>query len=84
MASKFLLIIYINNDNNNIITTITIIIILQEVIFMTFLRWLGGFVLLFWLIGLIFRIGGSFINLLLVVAAIVFIVDALFGRRKNM
>lgn len=51
---------------------------------MTFLRWLGGFVILFWLIGLIFRIGGGFINLLLVVAAIVFIVDALFGRRKNM
>jgi hypothetical protein len=51
---------------------------------MTFLRWLGGFVLLFWIIGLIFKIGGSFINLLLLVAALVFIIDALFGRRKGM
>ncbi len=51
---------------------------------MTFLRWLGGFVLLFWIIGLIFKIGGAFINLLLLVAALVFIIDALFGRRKDM
>ncbi|WP_241428142.1 DUF5670 family protein [Clostridium sp. DJ247] len=49
---------------------------------MTILRWIGGFVLLFWVIGLIFRIGGSFINLLLLIAAIVFIIDALFGRKK--
>lgn len=51
---------------------------------MTLLRWIGGFVVLFWLIGLIFRIGGSLINLLLIVAAVVFIVDAVFGRRKTM
>lgn len=58
--------------------------ILWEVIFMTFLRWLGGIVLFFWIIGLIFKIGGGFINLLLLVAALVFIVDALFGRKKTM
>jgi len=51
---------------------------------MTFLRWLGGFVVMFWLIGLIFSIGGSLINLLLLVAALIFVVDALFGRRKTM
>ena len=51
---------------------------------MTFLRWLGGFVVLFWIIGLIFSIGGSLINLLLLVAAIIFVVDALFGRRRGM
>lgn len=51
---------------------------------MTVLRWIGGFVVLFWLIGLIFRIGGSLINLLLIVAAVVFIVDAIFGRRKSL
>ncbi|MBL4936150.1 hypothetical protein JK636_10300 [Clostridium sp. YIM B02515] len=51
---------------------------------MTILRWIGGFVVLFWLIGLIFRIGGGLINLLLIVAAVVFIVDALFGRKKTM
>jgi len=51
---------------------------------MTFLRWLGGFVVMFWLIGLIFSIGGSLINLLLLVAAIIFVIDAIFGRRKTM
>lgn len=50
---------------------------------MTVLRWIGGFVVLFWLIGLIFRIGGSLINLLLIVAAVVFIIDAIFGRKKS-
>lgn len=50
---------------------------------MGFLRWLGGIVVLFWLIGLIFRIGGSLINLLLMAAAVIFIVDALFGRKKG-
>lgn len=51
---------------------------------MTVLRWIGGFVVLFWLIGIIFRIGGGLINLLLIVAAVVFIVDVIFGRRKSM
>ncbi|MFL0268595.1 DUF5670 family protein [Candidatus Clostridium radicumherbarum] len=50
---------------------------------MAVLRWIGGFVVLFWLIGLIFRIGGSMINLLLIVAAVVFIIDAIFGRKKS-
>lgn len=50
---------------------------------MNFLRWLGGFVVFFWIIGLIFKIGGSFINLLLLVAALIFVVDALFGRSKS-
>ncbi len=51
---------------------------------MTFLRWIGGFVVLFWLIGLIFRIGGALINYLLIVAAVIFIIDALFGKKKIM
>lgn len=50
--------------------------------FMSILRWIGGIVVLFWIIGLIFRIGGSLINLLLLIAAVIFVVDALFGRRK--
>ncbi|MBU3143617.1 lmo0937 family membrane protein [Clostridium sp. CF012] len=49
---------------------------------MGFLRWIGGIVVFFWALGLIFKIGGSMIHLLLVVAAIVFIVDMIFGRRK--
>lgn len=50
---------------------------------MAFLRWLGGFVVLFWLIGLIFRIGGSLINILLLVAAIIFVIDVIFGRKRT-
>ncbi|WP_186428922.1 MULTISPECIES: lmo0937 family membrane protein [unclassified Clostridium] len=49
---------------------------------MGILRWIGGIVVLFWIIGLIFRIGGSLIHLLLIIAAVIFVVDALFGRRK--
>lgn len=49
---------------------------------MTVLRFIGGLVVLFWLIGLIFRIGGSLINILIAAAAVVFIMDALFGRKK--
>ena len=51
---------------------------------MAFLRWLGGFVVLFWLIGLIFKIGGNMINLLLLVAALIFVIDAIFGRKKSL
>jgi len=51
---------------------------------MAFLKWLGGFVVLFWLIGLIFRIGGGLINILLLLAAIIFLIDAIFGRKKTM
>ncbi|MBE6066566.1 MAG: lmo0937 family membrane protein [Clostridium lundense] len=49
---------------------------------MGILRWIGGIVVLFWIIGLIFRIGGGLIHLLLIIAAVIFVVDALFGRRK--
>jgi len=51
---------------------------------MTFLRWLGGFVFLFYLIGVLFRIGGDLINILLIVAAIVFIIDVLSSKRRSM
>ncbi|MCB2305195.1 lmo0937 family membrane protein [Clostridium estertheticum] len=51
---------------------------------MTFLRWLGGFVVLFWLMGVLFSKGGSLINILLIVATIVFIIDILSGKRKNL
>lgn len=49
---------------------------------MAFLRWLGGIVVFFWLMGFLFRIGGGLIHILLIVAAIVFIID-LFTQRKN-
>jgi hypothetical protein len=50
---------------------------------MTFLRWLGGIVVFFWLIGLIFNFFGAFIHLLLIVAAIVFIVDWITNKSKK-
>lgn len=49
---------------------------------MKFLRWLGGIVVFFWLLGLLFKIGGGLIHLLLVVAAIVFLVDYFTGKKK--
>jgi len=49
---------------------------------MSFLRWLGGIVVFFWVLGLILRIGGGFIHALFVIAAIVFIYDWLFGTRR--
>ena len=47
---------------------------------MRFLRWLGGIVVLFWLLGLLLRIGGGFVHILLIAAAIVFIFDFVTGR----
>ena len=51
---------------------------------MNFLRFLGAFVLLSWLIMLLLSFGGVFINVLLIVAAIIFVADALttYGRRS--
>ncbi|WP_326513507.1 lmo0937 family membrane protein [Clostridium intestinale] len=50
---------------------------------MKFLRWLGGIVVFFWLLGLLFRIGGGLIHILLVVAAIVFLYDKFLGNRRE-
>jgi len=49
---------------------------------MGFLSWLGGIVVFIWILGLLFRIGGSFIHILLIVAAVIFIYDKLTGRRR--
>lgn len=50
---------------------------------MAFLRWLGGIVVFFWVVGFILKVGGGAIHLLLVIAAIVFIFDFVFGRGKS-
>ncbi len=42
---------------------------------MGLLKIIGGIVVLFWLLGFLFKIGGALIHILLVVAAIVFIYD---------
>lgn len=50
---------------------------------MGFLRWLGGIVVFFWVLGLLFSIGGGLIHLLLVAAAIIFIFDWISGRKMT-
>jgi len=49
---------------------------------MGFLRWVGAIVICFWVLGLIFSIGGLMIHWLLVIAAIAFIVDMISGKRR--
>ena len=48
---------------------------------MGLLRFIGGIVVFFWVLGLLLRIGGGFIHILLVIAAAVFIYDMIFRRR---
>ena len=48
---------------------------------MGILRFIGGIVVFFWLLGLIFKIGGGLIHILLVVAVVVFIVDMISGKK---
>ena len=50
---------------------------------MGLLRFIGGIVVFFWVLGLIFRIGGSMIHLLLILAAIVFIIDMVTRKRST-
>ncbi|MBC7959287.1 MAG: lmo0937 family membrane protein [Vallitaleaceae bacterium] len=51
---------------------------------MKLLRWIGGFVVFFWLLGFLLKIGGGLIHILLVIAAIVFIVDFISKKRGNL
>jgi len=48
---------------------------------MGLLSWIGAIVVFFWVLGLIFSIGGGMIHLLLVIAVIVFIVDMISKKR---
>lgn len=50
---------------------------------MGFLHWLGGIVVFIWILGFVLRIGGGFINLLLIVAAVVFIYDFIFRKKRR-
>ena len=51
---------------------------------MGFLSWIGLVVVFFWILGLIFSVGGLMIHWLLIIAAIAFIGDMLShkGSRK--
>ncbi|WP_141639626.1 lmo0937 family membrane protein [Clostridium massiliodielmoense] len=50
---------------------------------MKVLHWIGAVVVFFWVLGLVFRIGGKLINLLLVVSAIVFLYDIIIGKKNR-
>lgn len=50
---------------------------------MTILRWLGALTFILWLTGLIFRIGNNLINVLLILASIIFIIDILYSKEKS-
>lgn len=49
---------------------------------MAFLRWLGGIVVTFWLLGFLFKVGGNLIHVLLLVAAVVFIIDFITNKTR--
>jgi predicted membrane protein len=50
---------------------------------MTLLKWIGAIVILFWLAGVLLRLGGMLIHWLLLIAVIIFIVDIFSSRRKR-
>ena len=50
---------------------------------MAFLRWVGGIVAFFWLLGVIFHFAGALIHLLLLVAAIIFIFDWISKKTRS-
>ncbi|WP_164509068.1 DUF5670 family protein [Clostridium rectalis] len=49
---------------------------------MIFLKWLGGLLVLFWLMTIIFKIGGNLVNLFLLLAVIIFTIDILVENKK--
>ncbi len=46
------------------------------------LRWLGGVIVFFWLLGVFFKIFGPLIHLLLIAAVIVFLYDFFFNQKR--
>ena len=50
---------------------------------MSFLKGLGGIVALIWVLGILFKVGGNLIHILVVVAVIIFMVDMITGKQKN-
>jgi predicted metal-binding membrane protein len=50
---------------------------------MGFLSWIGGIILGFWVLGLIFSVGGIMIHWLLLIAAMVFIVSMVSGKKRR-
>ena len=52
-------------------------------IYMGFLRWIIGVMIILWLLGFVLHIGGGMIHILIVIAVILFIFDFVTGRGKH-
>lgn len=50
---------------------------------MAFLRWLGGIVVFFWILGYLLKFTGGAIHFLLVLAAVIFLLDWFTGKRRR-
>ena len=48
---------------------------MKGMIYMSFLRWIVGVILILWLLGFVLNIGGGLIHILIVIAVVVFLVD---------
>ncbi|MPQ30586.1 lmo0937 family membrane protein [Clostridium estertheticum] len=49
---------------------------------MGLLRMIVGIMIILWLLGFVFSIGGGMIHTLLVIAVIIFVFDLISGRRR--
>ncbi|MBU3071969.1 lmo0937 family membrane protein [Clostridium estertheticum] len=49
---------------------------------MGLLRMIVGIMIILWLLGFVFSIGGGMIHTLLVIAVIIFVFDLIGGRRR--
>lgn len=58
-----------------------IIIYVKEGLILGLLTWIGGIVVVFWLLGLVYQIGGGLIHTLLIIAGIAFILDFMQKKR---
>jgi 4-hydroxybenzoate polyprenyltransferase len=47
------------------------------------LMWIAVILVILWLLGFIGHVGGGFIHIVLVIAALVFLYDVLISRRRH-
>ncbi|SFB18174.1 hypothetical protein [Clostridium frigidicarnis] len=50
---------------------------------MNILKWTGLIIIFFWFLAIILNFGGHYINLLLIVSAIVFLIDSILNPNKS-
>ncbi|KYH29113.1 MULTISPECIES: DUF5670 family protein [Clostridium] len=50
---------------------------------MSIFNWIGGFILIIWLLAILFKIGNALIHDLLILAFIIFIIGLLYDENKS-